>query len=143
MRRIVAFARAGHTPMVYALLPLRAYNGPMEAGRMVDPHDWIKAKSVQKLKELQPELFEKFVELDRAVYEPGHLSTKIKEIIAVAVTHVTQCDACTALHTRNAKLAGATDAEIAEAVFVAMTLRAGAAIGHFKTTAAALEHTHG
>jgi AhpD family alkylhydroperoxidase len=115
----------------------------MEAGRMVDPHDWVKAKSVQKLKELQPDLFEKFVELDRAVYEPGHLSTKIKEIIAVAVTHVTQCDACTALHTRNAKLAGATDAEIAEAVFVAMTLRAGAAISHFKTTAATLEHTHG
>ena len=57
----------------------------------------------------------------------------------VAVTHVTQCEACTALHTRNAKLAGATDREIAEAVFVAMALRAGAAIGHFKTTAATLD----
>jgi hypothetical protein len=26
---------------------------------MADPHDWVKAKSVQKLKELQPELFAK------------------------------------------------------------------------------------
>jgi len=47
---------------------------------MVDPHDWVKAKSVQKLKELQPQLFEKFVEFEQAVYEPRHLSTKIKEL---------------------------------------------------------------
>jgi AhpD family alkylhydroperoxidase len=66
------------------------------------------------------------VEFEAAVYKPGHLSTKIKELIAVGVTHVTQCDACIALHTRNARLAGATDEEIAEAVFVAIELRAGA-----------------
>lgn len=108
---------------------------------MADPHDWVKAKSVQKLKELQPELFEKFVEFEQAVYQPGSLSTKIKELIAVGVTHVTQCDACIALHTRNAKLAGATDEEIAEAVFVAIELRAGAAIGHFKSAAHVLD-TH-
>jgi alkylhydroperoxidase/carboxymuconolactone decarboxylase family protein YurZ len=39
-------------------------------------------------------------------------------------------------------LAGATDEEIAEAVFVAIELRAGAAIGHFKTAASVLEHSH-
>ena len=109
---------------------------------MADPHDWVKAKSVLKLRELQPELFDKFVEFEHAVYQPGHLSTKIKELIAVGVTHVTQCDACINLHTRNAKLAGATDQEIAEAVFVAIELRAGAAIGHFKTAASVLEHFH-
>jgi AhpD family alkylhydroperoxidase len=83
---------------------------------MADPHDWANAKYLQKLKELQPELFEKFIELEQAVYRPGSLSTKIKELIAVAVTNVTQCEACIALHTRNAKLAGATDEEIAEAI---------------------------
>lgn len=106
---------------------------------MTDPHDWVNAKSVQKLKELQPDLFEKFVQLEQAVYRPGTLSTKIKELIAVAVTNVTQCDACIALHTRNAKLAGATDEEIAEAVFVAIELRAGAGISHFKSAARALD----
>lgn len=109
---------------------------------MADPHDWVKAASVQKLKELQPELFDKFVEFERAVYKPGHLSTKIKELIAVGVTHVTQCHACISLHARNAKLAGATDQEIAEAVFVAAELRAGAAIGHFNSAAVKLEHSH-
>jgi|SRR5208283_1764011 len=109
---------------------------------MADPHDWVKAKSIQKLKELQPELFAKFLEFEHAVYEPRHLSTKIKELIAVGVTHVTQCDACIALHARNARLAGATDEEIAEAVFVAVELRAGAAIGHFKAAATTLDHSH-
>jgi AhpD family alkylhydroperoxidase len=109
---------------------------------MADPRDWVNAKSIRKLKELQPELFEKFLAFEEAVYKPGHLSTKVKELIAVAVTHVTQCDACINLHTRNAKSAGATDEEIAEAVFVAVELRAGAAIGHFKTAASVLEHSH-
>ncbi|MGA2409410.1 MAG: carboxymuconolactone decarboxylase family protein [Candidatus Binataceae bacterium] len=110
---------------------------------MADPHDWVKAKSVNKLRELQPELFEKFIELEQAVYRPGSLSTKTKELIAVAVTNVTQCEACIALHTRNAKLAGATDEEVAEAVFVAIELRAGAGISHFKAAARVLEtHSH-
>jgi hypothetical protein len=38
-------------------------------------------------------------------------------------------------------LAGATDEEIAEAVFVAIELRAGAGISHFKSAARALD-TH-
>ena len=110
---------------------------------MADTHDWVKEKSVRKLRELQPELFEKFLEFEQAVYKPGKLSTKMKELIAVGVTHVTQCDACIAVHTKNAKLAGATDEEIAEAVFVAMELRAGAAIGHFKASARVMDdHRH-
>lgn len=110
---------------------------------MTDPHDWVNEKSIRKLRELQPDLFQKFLDFEKAVYEPGKLSTKMKELIAVGVTHVTQCDACIALHTRNAKLAGATDEEIAEAVFVAMELRAGAAVGHFKSSARAMEnHKH-
>jgi AhpD family alkylhydroperoxidase len=109
---------------------------------MADSHDWVNEKSVRKLRELQPELFEKFLEFEKAVYEPGRLSAKMKELIAVAVTHVTQCDACIAVHTRNAKECGATDEEIAEAVFVAMALRAGAAVGHFKSSARILDQHH-
>ncbi|MGH7917192.1 MAG: carboxymuconolactone decarboxylase family protein [Candidatus Binataceae bacterium] len=110
---------------------------------MADSHDWVNEKSVRKLRELQPELFQKFLDFEQAVYQPGKLTTKMKELIAVAVTHVTQCDACIGVHTRNAKASGATDEEIAEAVFVAMELRAGAAIGHFKTSARILEqHNH-
>jgi AhpD family alkylhydroperoxidase len=105
--------------------------------------DWASDKNIQKLAELQPELFQKFIEFEQAVYRPGKLSTKFKELMAVGMTHVTQCDACIAYHTRKAKEAGATDEEIAEAVFVAMELCAGAAVGHFAASAKAMQpHPH-
>lgn len=110
---------------------------------MVDPNDWEEEKSMRKLRELQPELFQKFVDFERAVFSPGKLPVKTKELIAIGATYVTQCRACITLHTRNAKLAGATDEEIAEAIFVAMELRAGAALGHFETSAHVMErHQH-
>ena len=105
--------------------------------------DWAKDKNIQKLRELQPEMFQKFVEFEQAVYKPGNLSTKFKELMAVGITHVTQCDACLAYHTDKAKAAGASDEEIAEAVFVAMELLAGSAVGHFATSARAMnQHQH-
>lgn len=100
--------------------------------------DWTQAASMQALARLAPQAFERFVQFEQAVFEPGHLSPKIKELIAVAVTHVTQCGPCIGLHARNAQRLGATDGEIAEAVMVAVELRAGAAIGQFATTLQAL-----
>jgi alkylhydroperoxidase/carboxymuconolactone decarboxylase family protein YurZ len=45
-------------------------------------------------------------------------------------------------HTTKAKRAGATDEEIIEALFVAMELRAGAALGHHAASARAMENHH-
>jgi AhpD family alkylhydroperoxidase len=104
--------------------------------------DWARSKSIQKMADLQPDIFRKFVEFEQAVYQPGSLSTKLKELIAVGVTHVTQCDACIAYHTNKAKEAGATDEEIVEAVFVAMELLAGSAVGHFSTAARTMDGHH-
>jgi AhpD family alkylhydroperoxidase len=55
---------------------------------------------------------------------------KYKELIAVAVAVTTQCPYCIDIHTSNARRAGATDAELAEAAIVAAALRAGGAITH-------------
>jgi AhpD family alkylhydroperoxidase len=105
--------------------------------------EWANDKSIQRLAELQPELFQKFVEFEEAVYRPGKLSSKFKELMAVGITHVTQCEACIAYHTGKAKAAGASDEEIAEAVFVAMELLAGSAVGHFPASARAMQvHRH-
>jgi len=59
---------------------------------------------MRKLRELQPELFEKFVDFERAVYEPRKLSRKMKELIAVAVTYVTQCPAFPSGEWRNGQM---------------------------------------
>lgn len=88
------------------------------------------SKRLRRLRELKPEMFRGFVDFERTVFRTGELSVKIKELIAIATAHVTQCPYCIDVHVKRAKRAGATDGEIAEAVFVAMTLRAGGAFAH-------------
>lgn len=50
--------------------------------------------------------------------------------MAVAIALTTQCGYCLEVHRKAAKAAGATDQELAETVFVATALRAGAALTH-------------
>ena len=96
-------------------------------------------KQLRKLRELKPDLFKSFVEFDTKVFEAGTLSVKIKELIAVGTAHITQCPYCIDAHTKRAKKAGASDAEIAEAIFVAMALRAGGSWAHSAIAMKALE----
>ena len=50
--------------------------------------------------------------------------------MAVLVALTTQCPYCIDIHSGNARKAGATDAEMAEAAMVAAALRAGASVTH-------------
>jgi AhpD family alkylhydroperoxidase len=87
-------------------------------------------KKLRKLRELKPDLFKAFVEFDSKVFAEGALPLKTKELIAVAVAHVTQFPYCIDAHVQRAKKAGASDAEVAETVFVAIALRAGGSWAH-------------
>lgn len=79
---------------------------------------------------LAPAQDEAFLAFSKAVYADGALDKKTKQLIAVAVAHVTQCPWCIAGHTKGAKHAGATDAQIMEAIWVASEMRAGATYAH-------------
>ena len=96
-------------------------------------------KRVVRMHELRPELFEAFVDFDGKVFKEGLLNTKVKELIAVAAAHITQCPYCIAAHTKRAKKAGASDGELAEAIFVAMAIRAGGSFAHSAITMETLE----
>jgi AhpD family alkylhydroperoxidase len=96
-------------------------------------------KRLRKLRDLKPELFKSFVEFDAKVFEDGALTVKTKELIAVATAHITQCPFCIDVHTQRAKKAGASDAEVAESIFVAMALRAGGSWAHSAIAMRALE----
>lgn len=87
-------------------------------------------KHLASLKELAPEQLKDFNAFNAAIFQDGTLSIKEKEIIAVAITHVTQCPYCIDIHTKNAKKAGATLEELAEAVFVSAGVEAGGAVTH-------------
>ena len=66
----------------------------------------------------------------KAVFADGALPAKVKQIIAVAVAHVTQCPYCIKGHTKAAQCAGATPQELMEAIWVAAEIRAGGAYAH-------------
>jgi AhpD family alkylhydroperoxidase len=64
------------------------------------------------------------------VFADGALPTKTKQLIAVAVAHVTQCPYCIRGHTELAVKHGATEQEVMEAIWVAAEMRAGGAYAH-------------
>jgi AhpD family alkylhydroperoxidase len=71
-----------------------------------------------------------FWAFDKAAFGEGALTVQQKQLIAVAVALTTQCAYCIALHTKAARDAGATDAQLTEAAVVAAAIRAGGAVTH-------------
>ncbi|MBU6485436.1 MAG: carboxymuconolactone decarboxylase family protein [Betaproteobacteria bacterium] len=93
----------------------------------------------QKRRELAPEIYGAFRAFSQRVFADGALPSKTKELIAVAVAHVTQCPYCIRGHTDLALKKGATEQEIMEAIWVAAEMRAGAAFAHSTIALDALE----
>src|SRR5262249_19794146 len=90
-------------------------------------------KNMTKLKrfgELAPEAWKGFLAFDEAAFKDGAIPLKVKELIAVGVALTTQCPYCIEIHTKRARKAAATEAELAETTLVAAALRAGGAITH-------------
>src|SRR6187431_3090486 len=85
---------------------------------------------IKTMNELAPEAMKAFWAFDKAAVADGAIPVKYKELIAVGVALTTQCPYCIEIHSGNARRAGATDTELAEAAMVAAALRAGAAVTH-------------
>jgi AhpD family alkylhydroperoxidase len=81
-------------------------------------------------RELAPETYAAFRAWSQKVFAEGALPAKTKELIAVAVAHVTQCPYCIRGHTASALTKGATEQEVMEAIWVAAEMRAGGAYAH-------------
>lgn len=77
-----------------------------------------------------PDIEKAWRNFSRTVFEPGALDAKTKQLIAVAVAHVTQCPYCIKGHAPAAQRAGASEQEIMEAIWVAAEMRAGGAVAH-------------
>src|SRR5690606_40486707 len=67
---------------------------------------------------LAPDAEAAFRQFSQTVFQEGALPRKVKQLIAVAVAHVTQCPYCIEGHTKAATREGATAEEIMEAIWV-------------------------
>lgn len=97
---------------------------------MLDWNNYRKqlAAGVGGLSKLSPDTVRGYVALSGAGEKTGQLDAKTRELIAVAVAISLRCDGCITVHTAAARKHGATKDEIAEALGVAVSVNAGAAI---------------
>lgn len=96
-------------------------------------HDWNNyrdqlAAGVGNLAKLSPDTVRGYVALSGAGQKTNHLDGKTRELIALAVAISLRCDGCIAVHTANARKLGASKEEIVEALGVAISINAGAAV---------------
>ena len=94
----------------------------------------------RRRRELTVETRRAFSAFSRQVFADGALPGKVKQLIAVAVAHVTQCPYCIDAHTQLAVKQGASDEEIMEAIWVAAEMRAGGAYAHSALALRAIEN---
>ena len=93
----------------------------------------------RRRRELAPEAEAAFQAFSQAVFKPGALAARTKQLIAVAVAHVTQCPYCIKGHTKAARREGASPEELMEAIWVAAEMRAGGAYAHAALCLQAIE----
>jgi AhpD family alkylhydroperoxidase len=84
----------------------------------------------EQRKRLAPGPATAFRAFSQSVFAEGRVPARTKQLIAVAVAHVTQCPYCIRGHTRAALQQGATAEQIMEAIWVAAEMRAGGAYAH-------------
>ena len=68
-----------------------------------------------------------FLEMEKATYAEGALARKVKELIAVGISVVRDCDSCMQWHIEQAAKAGALQREVLEAVEVGIEMGGGPA----------------
>jgi AhpD family alkylhydroperoxidase len=88
------------------------------------------AALARKRRELAPDALQAFKAFSAAVFAEGALSAQTKQLIAVAVAHVTQCPYCIRGHTAEALRQGASEQPSMAAIWVAAEMRAGGAYAH-------------
>jgi AhpD family alkylhydroperoxidase len=81
-------------------------------------------------KQFAPDIYDAFQTFNQKEFADGAWPTKTKQLIAVAVAHVTQCHYCIRGHTKAAMRRGATQQELMEAIWVGAETRAGGAYAH-------------
>lgn len=81
----------------------------------------------QTLVERKSKVYEAFLAMEAAAFADGALPKKTKELIAVGISVQINCESCMQWHIEQAARAGATYAEILEAVEVGIEMGGGPA----------------
>jgi AhpD family alkylhydroperoxidase len=84
-------------------------------------------KAHEKLVSLKSRVYKSFLEMEKAAFADGALPRKTKELMAVGISVVIDCESCKQWHIEQAAKAGASQREVLEAVEVGMEMGGGPA----------------
>lgn len=97
---------------------------------------------VGDLAKLTPDTVKGYQIASGASAKTQQLDAKTRELISLAVAVTTRCDGCITVHAKEAVKQGATEAEIAEALGVAVAMNAGAALVYSARALDAVKSVH-
>lgn len=86
------------------------------------------SKPLEQLRAAAPEVMASFGSMARAAGKSNALDAKSKELVALGISVAVRCDACIAFHAAAAARKGATRAEIAETIGMAIYMGAGPSV---------------
>jgi AhpD family alkylhydroperoxidase len=95
--------------------------------------------TIGEIGRVSPDLLRGYRTISEAGSKTGKLDAKTRELIALAVAVTVRCDGCITTHTDAAIKHGATKEEVIEALGVAITVNAGAALVYSARTLDAFE----
>ena len=81
----------------------------------------------EKLLSLDSKVYRAFLDMEAAAYSDGALVRKYKELVAVGISVVIDCESCMQWHIEQAAKAGATQQEVLEAIEVGIEMGGGPA----------------
>ena len=84
--------------------------------------------AVRDLRQASPEVMQTFSDMMRAAHSGNALDGKTKELIALAIGVATRCAPCIAYHAEGAIKHGASRAEVAETLGMAIYMGAGPSV---------------
>ncbi|MDH3872003.1 MAG: carboxymuconolactone decarboxylase family protein [Gammaproteobacteria bacterium] len=100
-------------------------------------------RNTRSLASAQSAVMEAFTRLHKAAVATGALESRIKELMALAISITARCDDCIAHHIHDAQEAGATREEIAEAIGVAILMGGGPSMLYAAHAIEALDQFYG
>jgi AhpD family alkylhydroperoxidase len=72
-------------------------------------------------------VYRSFVEMEQKAYSDGELEKKYKELIAIGISIIINCESCLEWHIKQALDSGATEEQIIEAIEVGIEMGGGPA----------------
>lgn len=99
----------------------------------------LRKKAHTTMVKKKSQVYAAFLKMEEAAYRDGELEGKVKELIAIGIAVVINCESCMQWHIEQAAEKGATEKEIMEAVEVGIEMGGGPATAHARFALEVLE----